>query len=240
MLDYQQLKKLAIKQQTQEDNVIREYLQNLFLSFFYSYPESESFLFKGGTALRLVYQSPRFSEDLDFSGLKNGKDYEKILLGAMRGFLHENINCELMESKPTSGGWLAQIEFSLYGRKIRIKNEISFRKREALKEVVIISSDFIPPYKVLLLAPKLLIEEKLNALLGRQKVRDVFDLYFILRDPYLRKHLQLDHLKRQRLVSLLKNVDPSQLKRQLKPLLPFSFASVIESMPNYLINVIEP
>lgn len=37
---------------------------------FYQEKEAEAILFKGGTALRLIYQSPRFSEDLDFSGFK--------------------------------------------------------------------------------------------------------------------------------------------------------------------------
>ncbi len=31
---------------------------------------SESLLFKGGTVLKLIWRSPRFSEDLDFTGSK--------------------------------------------------------------------------------------------------------------------------------------------------------------------------
>ena len=40
----------------------------IFLSYLYQEPGSEKLLFKGGTALRIVFKSPRFSEDLDFSG----------------------------------------------------------------------------------------------------------------------------------------------------------------------------
>ena len=48
-------------------NILREYLQSLVLR---SLHESEAFrclAFVGGTALRFLYQLPRFSEDLDFS-----------------------------------------------------------------------------------------------------------------------------------------------------------------------------
>ena len=48
-------------------NIVREYFQNVFLAKLYTLSEAEKMLFKGGTALRILYGSPRFSEDLDFS-----------------------------------------------------------------------------------------------------------------------------------------------------------------------------
>jgi len=48
-------------------NIVREYFQHVFLGELYKLPNAEKLLFKGGTALRIVYGSPRFSEDLDFS-----------------------------------------------------------------------------------------------------------------------------------------------------------------------------
>ena len=54
-------------------NRMREYLQALVLRSLY---ESEAFrplAFLGGTALRFLYDLPRFSEDLDFS-LLSGQD----------------------------------------------------------------------------------------------------------------------------------------------------------------------
>ena len=54
-------------------NIVREYFQHIFLSELYKLPNAQKLLFKGGTALRIVYGSPRFSEDLDFSlfGISN-------------------------------------------------------------------------------------------------------------------------------------------------------------------------
>ncbi len=68
MLDSEYLKKLALKFQTRQENIVREYLQHLFLSFLYKLKGSENLFFKVGSALRILYQNPRFSEDLDFSG----------------------------------------------------------------------------------------------------------------------------------------------------------------------------
>src|SRR3989344_9199348 len=48
-------------------NIVREYFQHVFLAELYKLPDAEKLLFKGGTALRIIYGSPRFSEDLDFS-----------------------------------------------------------------------------------------------------------------------------------------------------------------------------
>jgi predicted nucleotidyltransferase component of viral defense system len=40
-----------------------------FLSYLYKQPDSEKLLFKGGTALKFIFRSPRYSEDLDFTGI---------------------------------------------------------------------------------------------------------------------------------------------------------------------------
>jgi predicted nucleotidyltransferase component of viral defense system len=68
MIEKRQVQKIAQLWQTTTDNVAREYFQQLFLSRLYQEHGSDSMLFKGGTALRIIWQSPRFSEDLDFTG----------------------------------------------------------------------------------------------------------------------------------------------------------------------------
>jgi len=52
-------------------NIVREYFQHVFLGELYKLSNAEKLLFKGGTALRIVYGSPRFSEDLDFTRVIN-------------------------------------------------------------------------------------------------------------------------------------------------------------------------
>ena len=83
MIDKNYLQTIAIKNQTTFDNIAREYLQQLFLSIFYQLPGSEKFLFKGGTALRLIFRSPRFSEDIDFSVTGEISTFENILIDVL-------------------------------------------------------------------------------------------------------------------------------------------------------------
>ncbi len=48
-------------------NIVREYIQACILRSLHESQAFESFAFVGGTALRFLYNLPRYSEDLDFS-----------------------------------------------------------------------------------------------------------------------------------------------------------------------------
>src|SRR5438105_818598 len=99
MISEEQIKTLASKYQTIEENVIREYFQHVFLSYFYQQEEAANIYFKGGTALRVIYKSPRFSEDLDFTvSLIDIKAAESLLIATLEQVERENINVSLKES----------------------------------------------------------------------------------------------------------------------------------------------
>ena len=66
MISEDTIQAIAKKEQATELNVRREYFQHVFLSHLYRQSESDQTYFKGGTALRLIYRSQRYSEDLDF------------------------------------------------------------------------------------------------------------------------------------------------------------------------------
>lgn len=182
MVAQDKLKQYITKYQTSELNIMREYLQHLFLSYFYQLPKSNEIYFQGGTALRIVYQSPRFSQDLDFCANKEDiPGIEDTLLEILEKIEKENIQTSLYEAKPTSGGYLSTIDFVLFDQTVPIQIEISFREKENTGEVVTVTSDFIPPYIIVALEQEQLILGKMQALLARQKPRDFYDLYFILR-----------------------------------------------------------
>jgi predicted nucleotidyltransferase component of viral defense system len=107
------VRELAKKLQTSEGNILREYVQHLFLSALYQKPNSNHLYFKGGTALRILYGSPRFSEDLHFSaGFKSSKSLESLLLATLTEIEREGIHAGVLEAKTTSGGYLAIVECS--------------------------------------------------------------------------------------------------------------------------------
>jgi len=182
MVTQDQIRQFATKYQTSELNVMREYLHHLFLSYFYQQPQTSGIYFKGGTALRIVYQSARFSEDLDFS--TNQEDVpgiEDCLLEVLAKIEKENVPATLREAKTTTGGYLSTIDFVLFGQTVPVQLEISFREKENRGELFTIASDFIPPYTVVVLVEDQLVAEKMRALRARRQPRDFYDLYFILR-----------------------------------------------------------
>src|SRR3989339_2190763 len=98
-------------------NIIREYFEHVFLAKLYSLPGAEKLLFKGGTALRVVYGSPRFSEDLDFSlfGVEQRlakKFIEDIFVEVLSETSKADIHIEIDDkSDETAGGYFGAATF---------------------------------------------------------------------------------------------------------------------------------
>ena len=171
MIAQEQTKILANKYQTTELNTRREYFQHLFLSYFYQQSQASGMYLKGGTALRIIYQSPRFSEDLDFSTtLQDTKTIEKTILQTVGAIGKEDIRTNLREAKQTSGGYLASIPFAAFGQTIVILLHISLREVDARGEIVTIANDFIPSYIVTRLSQEQLVDEKIQARISPEAV----------------------------------------------------------------------
>lgn len=236
MISSDKIQELAVKKQTTKVNVRREYAQHLFLSHFYQESQAGSIFFKGGTAFRLIYNSPRFSEDLDFSTpLSNMKQIEDTVQDTLKEIEREGITPEIVESKETTGGYLSIIEFKLAQEKVTIQTEISFRDKKVKGEVITIVNDFIPPYTIVSLVREQLVNQKIRALLSRQKPRDFYDLYFILRANLLPP--QAKSILPKVLVSL-KSSNIS-FEKELENFLPKSHWVMIKDFKSALIGEIQ-
>ncbi|MDP2905125.1 MAG: nucleotidyl transferase AbiEii/AbiGii toxin family protein [Candidatus Omnitrophota bacterium] len=242
MIEKRQIQKLSQAWQTTADNVIREYFQQLFLSRLYQEKGSDGLLFKGGTALRIIWQSPRFSEDLDFTGVNiTIKIIEALMEGALARIEMEGVGAEIIESKSTSGGYLAIFHIVASEYKSRIQVEVSLRSdKKRLGTAVLIQSDLVMPYTLIHLQENFLVAEKIQACLTRGKARDFYDLYFILRKPHMafkEAFLQDKQLKSK----ILKIVKSGKLdfKRELKAFLPVSQHMIIKGFPKTLVTEIE-
>ena len=236
MISDSQIRNLINKYRTTEVNVEREYVQHLFLSYFYQEKTSAKIFFKGGTALRLLYNSPRFSADLDFSTPFAGlREIEKPIQEAFVAIEREGIRVNLAESKETSGGYLGIIELEPGQRKIKLQINISMRSGKAKGELMTVVNDFIPVYTVLGLERKTLFEEKIEALMSRQKARDFYDLYFLLRANLL---VARNKKVLQRIVSLVKKSN-IKFEKELTLFLPKSHSQVIRDFKDNLLREIE-
>ncbi len=219
MLSENNFKELIKKYQTTEINILREYFQHLFLSNLYQLKESEKLAFKGGTALRVIFNSPRFSEDLDFTGALKSFHLKNLLEKVLSKIEFEGLKVKILESKPTSGGFLAIYETEIYSLPIRVELNISLRQRhqKTLTNSHLMTSPFIPAYTIVALEDNVLVKEKIAALLTRQKPRDFFDLYFILRN-----RLCVDEVipYQTRLLKTISKQDEKSFTRELKIFLP--------------------
>lgn len=137
----------------------------------------------------------------------------------------------------TSGGHLAIFQFKLFGQKLNLRNEISFRRGEVKKgELFLVSSSLVPAYNVYLLPKERLVVEKIKALLTRRKSRDFFDLYYILRSEELRRALRLEKEQREKILLGLEKEDPREIGKELKALLPIDFWKLIKNLPEAIKN----
>lgn len=239
MIDLKTIKELTTRFQVAQINIIREYLQHLFLSHFYKLEGSKNILFKGGTALRIVYASPRFSEDLDFSAV-NLKPY------AFKGFVEDKFQDTLasiektgigveLSSKPgpTTWGYRGAAVFTLHGLEAEISIDVSRRKTQETKgELLVVSSDYTPPYNLYHLPKRLLVEEKTDALFKRFKPRDFYDLYFMLRKGLVEAD------QKERLIKAKDLIEKTKIdfKTELENLLPKDHHAIIGQLKDRLLD----
>ncbi|MFH0803624.1 MAG: nucleotidyl transferase AbiEii/AbiGii toxin family protein [Candidatus Tagabacteria bacterium] len=195
MISTEILEKLARQYQTGVfPNIIREYFQHVFLGEFYKLTEAERMLFKGGTALRMIYGSPRFSEDLDFSLFKVSSSQTKSFVeGLFVRVLTEmeriGIKVEIgAKSDVTTGGYFGVANFKILEyQPVGVEINVSARNgRDVRGEVDSVANNFVPTYTVVHLPQDELVEEKIfGALRERKRPRDFYDLYFIMRKGIL-------------------------------------------------------
>ncbi len=222
MLSRDNLEKFTKLQQTSVQNVAREYCQHLFLSYLYQNPGSEKMLFKGGTAMRVILKSPRFSEDLDFTGAGiTHKEIEGLFTDTLANIEKTGMTVHLEEATKTTGGYLGIAIFEAYDMKTNVQIEVSLRRGKAFKKIrALIASDYIPAYTLVHLPLEDIIQGKLEALADRHKPRDFYDYFFLLSGDYPAARTK-ENLKN--VLKLLRR-ENTNFQMELKKFLPASQA----------------
>lgn len=163
--------------------IIREYLQLAFLHAFYQNQSLQHTYFKGGTCLRLIFHSGRFSEDLDFTTNLNPQSIEKIIQTTIKTLSHEFTGISFKPKKTLSGNsYGLSYKHSTISMPISIKLDFSSRENVLDPQLSTITS--IYPFPLFLPIPHLslkeILAEKIRALTHRQKGRDLYDFHYLL------------------------------------------------------------
>ena len=128
MITQEQVATLAKKNKINETVIFREYLQILFLQKLYQKTPSQKIFFKGGTAIHLIYQAPRFSEDLDFSVTSSMTEFNAYIATVLKRMEDEE-GVTWKEKKSISGKQFLLAAEDILPYKTYIALDFSFREK---------------------------------------------------------------------------------------------------------------
>lgn len=212
-----------------------EYLQYELLDSLFKNPAASNLSFIGGTAIRILHDSDRFSEDLDFDnfGLPFAQ-FEDLLKTACRDMQYKGFLVEyrIVEKE----AWHCYIRFPEIlhqagltpdaGRKILIR--IDSETKEKLYEPAKAFLNKFTVYRQILAAPVgILLTQKMMTVLHRkrEKGRDIYDVSFLMGFTapdfvYIERILGLDQAEfLRRLDERIGELDLDFLARDVEPFL---------------------
>lgn len=213
---------LSQKLQISLEQAAREEYEILILKEIFESEFGAGLVFKGGTALRLTYSSPRFSEDLDFTLIKDF-NREKFIsfLKKLEQKYPAIIAVEANEKFYTIFG-LIRIKEDYLSLAFSIKVEVSKREGEWVKDKdytdKIIRSE-VTPLTVLaqVASVERILGEKEDAIKNRKAPRDIFDYWYI--NQLLKKEVNVS----------FEGYDKTHAKAELHRLLARTYWRIIDS-----------
>lgn len=202
--------------------LVREEWEMAILKKLFESAIGKNLVFKGGTALRLAYNSPRFSEDLDFSILG------KIAEGRLKEIADEMARLfpQVKITDFAQKFYTYLIEFKIKEDwtelPFKVKIEISKRRtfsRGAGYETLLLNS---PVTNIQVLANvatlERILKDKYKALKDRAKARDAFDIWYI--GQRLKRKISVKDIK----------VPKKELMRDLRKYLPQNYWAAIDRL----------
>ncbi len=200
--------------------MVREYWEVILLKNLLESPHGRNLVFKGGTALRLVYGSPRFSEDLDFALL------EDSLKGKVESIARD-MTAPFPETSITDAAarrwtylWEIKVSEAWMARPFRVKVEISRRPVGGYDYRLGLMTSPATPLQALgnVATLEQLYSDKQECLKSRSAPKDLFDTWYIC------QRLKLPYRPPTGRVSR------TVLRRDLGKYLPADYRQVIEEL----------
>lgn len=202
---------LRLRKQVHKD--IAEAQDSIVKSLYDFFPNA---VLHGGTAIWRCYNGNRFSEDVD-AYIPNNPSNIDAFFNAL-----EKEGFKIKRKKTIENSLYSLLEFN----RTDIRFEALFKtKKGSLKEYETADGNFITIYT---LTPEELIKEKIDAYLKRLKVRDIYDIFFLLR--YIKDIKEVSNdIKR-----LSKNFKMPVDEKELKLLIIEGIVPDMEKMLDYI------
>ncbi len=189
MIKKDELTRIAEAKRLSLENAEKDYLLELLLFAIYS-EFGDMLILKGGTCLYKMYSLNRFSQDLDFTLNKRRFDLERFLSKIMKSLNLLGIEGKVKDIERYKNEINVRLNFKgpLYdGRKESLSLiilNISLREKvlkEIRKELLTPMYREIPSFEIFVMNEQEILTEKVRAILTRNRARDVYDLWFLLK-----------------------------------------------------------
>lgn len=216
-------------------HILREYLQYKILEIIFDSEFASKLIFLDGSALRIVYQNPRFSEDLDFDnfGLTR-KEFTKLSILIKKRLELEGLEVETRLVFKDAFRCYIKVSKLLYSENLS----------DLESEKLVIQVDTAPHYfdfparlytldkfdvytKIRIAQADLILAQKIFAIFNRKRKmgRDFFDVDFLINNrgitpnfDYLKEKLGVQNSKelKRRLKRELRNIDFKKLAKDVE------------------------
>lgn len=187
MITREQLQAFAIANGVPLFTQERDYAQALFL--FGLYKLEAPLIFKGGTCLKLTRNSPRFSEDLDFTATRELGEVKTALKAAADELHLVGIEAKINHGLARAGGYQCRLRYHgpLYMSEERtaggVTIDVSLRRDVILRpewRTISLPYPDTPPFTAHCMQVQEILAEKVRALSIRAAPRDLYDIWFLL------------------------------------------------------------
>jgi predicted nucleotidyltransferase component of viral defense system len=235
MLELKEIEKLYPENvRLYKKNILREYLQYKILEKIFKTRYSTKLSFIGGTALRIVHNSSRFSEDIDFNNFDLSQvEFENLSISVKREMELEGFKVERRNTFKESFRCYFKILNILY------ENNISDHPHEKLliqidtisqgidyKSEKVLLNKFDVFTQIRITPLDILLSQKIWTIFNRKrdKGRDYFDIVFLLSRTkpnyyYLKKKLNINNPEdlKKKLLSKCESTDFNKLAKDIEP-----------------------
>ncbi|MEK7168723.1 MAG: nucleotidyl transferase AbiEii/AbiGii toxin family protein [Patescibacteria group bacterium] len=219
-----------------EFTILREYLQLLVISYIYQEKEAGTIVFKGGTALRLIYGSPRFSEDLDFSTTLSFSEIEEFVTKLKQKIIVEVPEFIFSQIYKGKEGIRYNIKYQSDSLNFPLNLRLDFH---IVKDIINIDKSVLTTRFPVLIFPTIyhlnkreILAEKLECLKTRFKGRDIFDIWYL----FTSGEAINNKIDVKIYIDKINEFDDNDLVRDLNKFLPLSQRTILPELKKILLH----